>query len=171
MSELVNSINKHEFIHVYPGSNLFIFESDDSFLYSRLITGNYPDITKIIPEEFMTEVVASRSKLLQSIERANLLASQWKHNNVSFSLTNESKIQLKSTASEIGQITEKLAFLEVKGDTSVKISFDGKFFAEALKSMSEELVSLSFGGSLKPIIIKPYNKKSTIHLISPVRAS
>jgi DNA polymerase III subunit beta len=141
------------------------------YLYTRLISGNYPDITKVIPEEFVTEVVVSRSRLLQGIERVNLLASQWKHNNVSFSVTDAGKIQLKSTASEVGQITEKLAVLEVKGDRALEISFDGKFLAEALKSMNEELVSLCFGGSLRPIIIKPYNKKSTIHLISPVRAS
>lgn len=171
MTELVNAIDKHQFIQIYPSDNLVIFQADDLCLYTRLISGNYPDITKIIPEQTTTEVAVSRIKLLQGIERANLLASEWKHNNVSFSLTNEGKIQLTSSSSEIGVITEKLTPLEIKGDLSLKISFDGKFLAEALKSMSEELVSLSFGGSLRPIIIKPYNKKSTIHLISPVRAS
>jgi DNA polymerase III subunit beta len=171
MAELVNSIDKHQFVQIFPSMNYVIFQCEDLVVYTRLLSGNYPDITKIIPKQFLTEVVVSRSKLLQGLERANLLASQWKHNNVSFSLTNESKIQLKSTASEIGQITEKLTPLEIRGDKTVKVSFDGKFLAEALKSMGEELVSLSFGGSLRPIIIKPYNKKSTIHLISPVRAS
>ncbi|RIW38488.1 DNA polymerase III subunit beta [Bacillus salacetis] len=171
MTELIQVIDKHQFIQINPSDNLVVFQSEDLMFFTKLISGNYPDIEKIIPEEMVTEVVVNRSKLLQGIERANLLASQWKHNNVLFSFTEEGKIQLSSSTSEVGQITEKLVPLELKGDTQLQISFDGRFFAEALKSMKDELVSLRFGGSLRPILILPYNKKSTIHLISPVRAS
>ncbi|WP_409253928.1 DNA polymerase III subunit beta [Bacillus sp. SCS-153A] len=171
MNELINAVDKHEFINIYPSDNLVIFQGEDLHLYTRLISGNYPDISKIIPEETATEVVVSRPKLLQGIERAILLASEWKHNNVSFSLTNEGSIKLTSSTSEIGQITERLIPLEVRGEKTLNVSFDGKFLAEALKSITEELVSLSFGGSLRPIIIRPYNKQSSFHLISPVRTS
>jgi DNA polymerase III subunit beta len=170
MTELTHVLDKHQFIQLFPSDNMVIFQTDDLLFFTKLISGNYPDITKIIPEETVTEVVMSRRRLLQGIERANLLAFQWKHNNVMFSFTDGGKIQLASSTSEIGQITEKLTPLKLKGDKGYKISFDGKFIAEALKSMNDELISLRFGGSLRPIIISPYNKQSTIHLISPVRA-
>ncbi|TYS17648.1 DNA polymerase III subunit beta [Rossellomorea vietnamensis] len=171
LTELVHVIDKHQFIRISPTESMMTFQSEGLSLHSRLITGNYPDISRIIPEEAVTEVVVPRLRFLEGIERANLLASQWKHNNVTLALNMDEKIRLTSSTSEIGQINEKLDTVEVEGDRNLKISFDGKFLAEALKSIQDDLVTLSFGGSLKPIIIKPYNKKNTIHLVSPVRAS
>lgn len=171
LTELVHVIDKHDFIRVFPTESMMTFQSEDMAFHSRLITGNYPDISRIIPEEAVTEVVVPRLRFLEGIERANLLASQWKHNNVTLALSMDEKIRLTSSTSEIGQINEKLDTVEIEGDRNLKISFDGKFLAEALKSIQDDLVTLSFGGSLRPIIIKPFNKKSTIHLVSPVRAS
>ncbi|MGM0844717.1 MAG: DNA polymerase III subunit beta [Bacillota bacterium] len=171
LTELGNAIDKHDFIEVYQSENMITFQSENLLVHSRLISGTYPDISKIIPDQVVTEVIVSRSGLLEGVERANLLASQWKHNNVTLSLDDEGKMRLTSSASEVGQISERLHPVEVSGVRNLQIAFDGKFFADALKAIQEELVSLNFGGSLRPIIIKPYNKKSTIHLVSPVRAS
>ncbi|WP_113930096.1 DNA polymerase III subunit beta [Bacillus sp. P14.5] len=171
LTELVHSIDKHQFINMYPSESMFTFQSEDLILYSRLISGTYPDINRIIPKDSATEVVVKKGRLLEGIERANLLAAQWKNNNVTLSMNMDGKIRLSSSTSEVGQIHERLEPVEVQGERNLKVSFDGKFFAEALKSIQEELVSLSFGGSMRPFTIKPYNKKSTIHLISPVRAS
>jgi DNA polymerase III subunit beta len=171
LGDLVNSIDKHQFISIYPSENSMVFKGKDILFYTRLISGTYPDISRIIPEESITELVVSRSLLLQGVDRANLLASQWKHNNVTLSLTEDGKIQVASSTTEVGQITERIKVQDVNGDKSLKISLDGKFLAETLKSINEEMVSLIFGGNLRPVIITPYNKKSTLHLISPVRAS
>ncbi|WP_456271353.1 DNA polymerase III subunit beta [Bacillus sp. AK031] len=171
LGELVNSIDKHQFISIYPNENSMAFRGKDILFYTRLISGNYPDVSRIIPEESVTELVVSRSLLLQGVDRANLLASQWKHNNVTLSLTEDGKMQIASNITEVGQITERIKLQDIKGDKELQISLDGKFLAETLKSINEEMVSLTFGGNLRPVIITPYNKKSTLHLISPVRAS
>jgi DNA polymerase III subunit beta len=167
----MTSIDKHQFISLYPSENSMVLKGEDMLFYTRLISGTYPDVSRIIPNESTTELVVSRRRLLQGIDRANLLASQWKHNNVTLSLTEDGKIQVASSTNEIGRITEKIKLQDVIGDKALRISLDGKFLAETLKSINEEMVSLNFGGNQRPVIITPYNKKSSLHLISPVRAS
>ena len=40
---------------------------------------------------------------------------------------------------------------------------------DALRAIKEETITLSFGGSMRPILIEA-GEQSAVHLISPVRA-
>lgn len=41
---------------------------------------------------------------------------------------------------------------------------------DALRAIKEEMVTLSFGGSMRPILIEAGEQSAAVHLISPVRA-
>lgn len=41
---------------------------------------------------------------------------------------------------------------------------------DALKAIKEDIVTLSFGGSMRPILIEAGEQSAAVHLISPVRA-
>lgn len=41
---------------------------------------------------------------------------------------------------------------------------------DALRAIKEEMITLSFGGSMRPILIEAGEQSAAIHLISPVRA-
>ncbi|PGT75901.1 hypothetical protein COD86_08485 [Bacillus cereus] len=124
----------------------------------------------LIPNDFQTVINIDRKKILQGVDRSNLLASDWANNNVNLEIINESAIKISSNASQIGKISETQQVDTIQGEKQLNISFDGRFMLDALKAIKEETVTLSFSGSMRPILIEAGSQSAAIHLISPVRA-
>ncbi|AXK18634.1 DNA polymerase III subunit beta [Bacillus sp. COPE52] len=171
ISELLKLMNSHtEFVYIYLSDSHVIFTFGTTTLYSRLIEGKYPNISNLIPNEFQTVINVERKKILQGVDRSSLLASEWANNNVNLEIINESTIKISSNASQIGKIAETQQVDAIQGEKQLNISFDGRFMVDALRAITEEMVTLSFGGSMRPILIEAGEQTAAVHLISPVRA-
>ncbi len=85
-------------------------------------------------------------------------------------IINESTIKISSNASQIGKIAETQQIDAIQGEKQLNISFDGRFMVDALRAIKEETVTLSFGGSMRPILIETEEQAGAVHLISPVRS-
>lgn len=171
VNELLKLINNNlEFVSIYLSESHIIFTFGTTTLYSRLIEGKYPNISNLIPNEFQTVIHMDRKKILQGVDRSSLLASEWANNNVNLEIINESTIKVSSNASQIGKISETQQIDTIRGEKQLNISFDGRFMVDALRAIKEETVTLSFGGSMRPILIEAGEQSTAVHLISPVRA-
>ncbi|PGV79142.1 DNA polymerase III subunit beta [Bacillus thuringiensis] len=171
ISELLKLMNSNsEFVYIYLSESHIIFTLGTTTLYSRLIEGKYPNISNLIPNDFKTIINIDRKKILQGVDRSSLLASEWANNNVNLEIINESTIKISSNASQIGQISETQQIDAIQGEKQLNISFDGRFMVDALRAIKEETITLSFGGSMRPILIGAGEQSAAVHLISPVRA-
>ncbi|HDR4862855.1 DNA polymerase III subunit beta [Bacillus cereus] len=171
ISELLKLMNSNsEFVYIYLSESHIIFTLGTTTLYSRLIEGKYPNISNLIPNDFKTIINIDRKRILQGVDRSSLLASEWANNNVNLEIINESTIKISSNASQIGQISETQQIDAIQGEKQLNISFDGRFMVDALRAIKEEMITLSFGGSMRPILIEAGEQSAAIHLISPVRA-
>ncbi|EEK78659.1 DNA polymerase III subunit beta [Bacillus cereus] len=171
VNELLKLINSNlEIVFIYLSESHIIFTFGTTTLYSRLIEGKYPNISNLIPNEFQTVIHMDRKKILQGVDRSSLLASEWANNNVNLEIINESTIKVSSNASQIGKISETQQIDTIRGEKQLNISFDGRFMVDALRAIKEETVILSFGGSMRPILIEAGEQSTAVHLISPVRA-
>lgn len=171
INELLKLMNSNlEFVSIYLSESHIIFTFGTTTLYSRLIEGKYPNISTLIPNEFQTVINIDRQRMLQGVDRSSLLASEWANNNVNLEIVNESTIQISSNASQIGKISETQQIDGLQGEKQLNISFDGRFMLDALRAIKEETVTLSFSGSMRPILIEAGTQSAAIHLISPVRA-
>lgn len=168
--ELLKLMNSNlEFVSIYLSESHIVFTYGTTTLYSRLIEGKYPNISTLIPNEFQTVITIDRKNILQGVDRSSLLASEWENNNVNLEIINESTIKISSNASQVGKISEKQQIDGLQGEKQLNISFDGRFMVEALKAIKEETITLSFGGSMRPILIEAGEQSVAVHLISPVR--
>ncbi|MED0980970.1 DNA polymerase III subunit beta [Bacillus paramycoides] len=171
ISELLKLMNNNSnFVYIYLSEIHIIFKFGTITLYSRLIEGKYPNISSLIPHEFQTVINIDRKKILQGVDRSSLLASEWANNNVNLEIIDESTIKISSNASQVGKISETQQIDTIHGQKQLNISFDGRFMVDALKAMKEDIVTLSFGGSMRPILIEAGEQSAAVHLISPVRA-
>ncbi|MFB7142908.1 DNA polymerase III subunit beta [Gottfriedia sp. NPDC056225] len=156
-------------MNLFISENYIVFKSKLISLYSRLIEGRYPEVASLIPNEVKTIITLDTKQLLKGFERASIFASEWKNNNVYLEIIEGSKLKISSHSSEIGKIEETQIIKNLNGQTELSISLDGNYMIEALKVIKDEEVTISFGGSMKPFIIKPVNNNTHLHLISPVR--
>ncbi|MBH9964857.1 DNA polymerase III subunit beta [[Bacillus] enclensis] len=171
LNELVKLIpGETEIIHIFLSDSYIVFKTADSSLFSRLIEGNYPNVSALIPKDSKTVITLDTKQFLKGIDRACLFASEWKNNNVHLEIINGTRLKISSTSSEIGRIEETQPFKNIEGGSELSISLDANFMIDSLKAIKEEEINVSFGGSMKPVLIEPVRNPSCLHLISPVRS-
>ena len=131
----------------------------------RLLDGEFIKYKDILPKESKTKVTVSRSDLLDSIERASLLAKEGKNNLIKISLQPDRMII--TSRSEEGNVKEEVQ-IQKEGE-ELEIGFNSKYLLDVLKVVNEEELTLEFNNSISPCLVKPILGDAFEYLILPVR--
>lgn len=156
-----------EILEMHVFTNKIIFKMNNLIVLSRLINGNYPDVSKLIPEDFTNIVEVNLEEFYNSIDRAALLTNEADKNTIRFETKNNNAI-VSSTIPEIGYVEEIIQIKKEK-DEDIKIAFSSKYMIDALKAFENEQIKIYFNGEVKPIILKENDKDDLIQLILPIR--
>jgi len=155
-------------VDIVLASQQVLFKSGNVLFFSRLLEGNYPDTSRLIPSEYKTNVTVNGKTLLQAIDRASLLAREDRYNIVKFSADEGKVVEISSNSPEIGKVEEQIEAITVEGE-ELKISFSAKYMMDALKAIDGQDVMIQFTGSMRPFILKSAHDDAIIQLILPVR--
>lgn len=145
-----------------------LFKMDNVLFYSRLLEGNYPDTSRLIPVEHKTSIKINGNSLLRAIDRASLLAKEERNNIVRFSTVENNMIEISSDSPEIGNVEELVEAVNVTGE-DLKISFSAKYMMDALRAINGQDIEIQFTGAMRPFILKSVDDDSILQLILPVR--
>lgn len=145
-----------------------LFKTRNVLFYSRLLEGNYPDTSRLIPIEHKTSIIVNGRSLLQAIDRASLLAKEDRNNIVRFFADEGKVIEISSNSPEIGKVEELVEAIGVTGE-ELKISFSAKYMMDALRAIDGQDVEIQFTGAMRPFILKSVNDDTILQLILPVR--
>ncbi|MEB6200952.1 DNA polymerase III subunit beta [Mammaliicoccus fleurettii] len=168
LSELNKIVSdSEEDINIFFASNQVLFKVGHINFISRLLEGNYPDTTRLFPENYETKLTLDNSEFYHAIDRASLLAREGGNNVIKLS-TDVDKLELSSTSPEIGTVKEDVSTDNVEGE-SLKISFNSKYMMDALKAIDNDEVQVEFFGTMRPFILKPKDDETLIQLILPIR--
>lgn len=157
----------NESVEIIIAEQQVLFKLNDVLFYSRLLEGNYPDTSRLIPTDSKTSVIVNGKSLLQSIDRASLLAKEERNNIVRFSTENK-MIEVSSNSPEIGKVEELVEAIKIEGE-ELKISFSAKYMMDALRAIDGQDIEIQFTGAMRPFILKSVDEDSILQLILPVR--
>lgn len=155
-------------VQVVMTNQQVLFKADNMLFFSRLLEGNYPDTSRLIPESYQTNVTINGKSLLQAIDRASLLAREDRNNVVRFETLEGNAIEISSNSPEIGKVQEQIQVASLEGET-LKISFSAKYMMEALKAIDGQDVIIQFTGAMRPFILRSVHDDAILQLILPVR--
>jgi len=155
-------------VNIVITNNQILFKTKHLLFFSRLLDGNYPDTSRLIPTDSKTEVILNTRDFLQAIDRASLLARENRNNVVKFSTLEDQYIEVSSNTPEIGKVVEKVKSVEINGE-ELKISFSPKYMMDALKALEGSEIKINFTGAMRPFIIRSVDDDSILQLILPVR--
>lgn len=171
LNELAKIVpDQNVMVDIVVADNQVLFKLGNVLFYSRMLDGTYPDTSKIIPQSFKTELVLNTKALSESIDRAYLLSREEKTNIVRLITTDDGEIEISSSSSELGKVTEQLKVVEMRGDP-LKIAFNSKYMLDVLKVIDSEELFIGFNGAMSPIIIRPSDHENSLHLILPYRTT
>ena len=171
LQELSRSFkDEEEQVDISIMENQILFRTETMNFYSRLLEGNYPDTNRLIPTNFNTEISFNVSSLLAAIDRASLLSHEGRNNIVKLAIDSEQVI-IYGNSPEIGNVEEKLTYLEVEGDP-ITISFNPDYMKASLKSFGDIDVTIRFISPIRPFTLQPKDGDiEFIQLITPVRTN
>lgn len=168
LNELVKLISEdEEDLEMHIFNNKVIFKFNNIIFMSRLINGNFPDLTALIPKDFYLTVQVNLNEFYTALDRASLFTNEEEKNTINL-VTKEDEIIISSNIPEIGNVEEQISSTKNNSE-NINISFSSKFMMEAVRALECETIELLFSGDIKPIIIRNVEDDKLIQLVVPIR--
>lgn len=172
MTELTRIVEDDQILYMMVAQQQVIFSAEKLTIYSRLLEGNYPETSRLIPSSHQTEMVVSASEFHQAIDRAALMSHEGKNNVVQLTVEN-SIVELSVSGNEAGQVAELINTKNAGGE-DLRISFNPDYMKDALKSFGEIDVKIEFQSAVRPLLISAeteseISNNQLLQLLTPVR--
>ncbi len=165
ISKIISDDDSEDDIRISMGQKKASFKIGNTEVILRLMEGEFIKYRDIIPADNPINVIVGKDILLESIERASLLAKEGKNNLIKMSMKNN--LLTVTSRSEEGNVKEEI-IMEKTGD-DLEIGFNSKFVIDVLKAIDDEEISMNFKTGTTPCVVKPVEGNAYEYLILPVR--
>ena len=171
LDELIKVLeNNNEMVELHFDQSKILFKYKNLLFQSRLLEGNYPETSKLVPTEFPIVIKFNKETLSTAIERASLLSSRDGNNAiVKLQLRQDNIVEITSNSPEIGKVLEEVYPVDEIVGSPIKIAFSSKYILDALKIFNSSEITINFTGEIRPFIIKGDYDENMLQLILPVR--
>ncbi len=146
--------------------NVIFIKSDDLMLFGRLIDGEFPDYSQVIPGDSTRYALMERKGLIQAIKRIMLMSG--KNYEMKFEFK-PCSLTLSSFTPDLGDASEEMK-IEYRSETdknnSFAIGINGKYLLDMLEVLDNERVGIGMFDELSPIKIE---EDDSIHILMPLR--
>lgn len=143
----------------------FYAHAQDTFLFVRLIDGEYPDYKQVLPKATPLTANMDKELFLSGLKRVALLAHE-KSKGVRLSFKNNS-VLITSNNPDMGEAREEID-IDFEGDET-DISFNAKYLMDCLSVVSDEEVQLHFKDRMSPGVLRGKNGQNHTYVIMPMR--
>lgn len=167
VGKIISSMTGEDFIRLAFTDKHILFEVGAVRIISRLLEGEFIKYGQIIPKDNKSKVVVNTNEILNSIERASLLARESKNSSIKLTISKNS-MSISSNV-EAGSAVEEVE-IKLEGP-ELEIGFNPKYLVDALKVMDSDELHMEFSTSVSPCIMKPMDQDSYTYLVLPVRMS
>lgn len=145
--------------------NQVIFQLEQAKIATRLIEGEYPQFSKIIPAGFTTRAVIDRGELTAAVKFSSVYARE-SANIIKFKVM-QNQIILTANSPQIGENKTSVS-ARVEGEGG-EIAFNSRFLTDLLSVFPDDQIVLEMSGPLAPGVFKSPTDTSYLHIIMPVR--
>jgi DNA polymerase-3 subunit beta len=144
-----------------------IFRIGSLELFSRVIMGNFPKYTTIIPTKFVTVADITTSELVQAL-RLSTVFSQAGVSNVMVEITADGDFTIATHGSQRGNTKHTIYALLQDGFAPLRLPFNARFLLDACSASSSSHLQLRFSGPSTPLLIATDDPRYT-QLVMPIR--
>jgi DNA polymerase III subunit beta len=136
-----------------------------TYLFIRLIDGEYPDYRLVIPKVTDRVVKVDRETINSALKRVSLLAHE-KSKGVKLALQ-KGTLTISSSNPDMGEAREEID-VDYDGE-ALEIGFNSKYLLECLSVMSSEKLEFLLKDRLSPGILREDGQKAHTYVIMPMR--
>lgn len=152
--EIIRLFSKE--INLFFDDKTFIIEKNNVFFYSKLINGSYPDVDKIIPNEFNYELNLIKEDIINSINIISTVSDkikmEFKNNLITFRNLENLNIEAKTQ-------------IEVENNFDISLHLNGRYILDFLHTINEDVFDIKIKDSDSSILLESKNNKVVIMTI------
>lgn len=132
-------------------------------LITKLLSGQYPDVSRIIPEKSQKGITLHREELMTLLRQVSLFTSE---NNSSARFTfSDRELQLSANSGDIGE--GKVSMPVNYSGPKLEIAFNPHYFLDILRHSKDEVVHFEVTDSYNPGLV--YDSTNALFVIMPMR--
>jgi DNA polymerase-3 subunit beta len=146
--------------------NMALVSRDKVELFMRLIDGDFPDYTKVIPKGNPNLAKIDHGELLQALRRVSILSSErYKGVKMEFS---DNTISISANNPDLGEATEEIE-AEYKG-LPISVGFNARYILDALGVLgSDGEITIELKDELSPSVIRKSGNAGYLYVLMPMR--
>jgi DNA polymerase-3 subunit beta len=152
---------------VSAARNQIFIQAGSAQLTSRLIDGEYPNYSQVIPNKSSTVVKLPTAELAQTVRAVAPFARDLA--NVIRLRVTPNTLVLSATTNEVGDSRAELN-AEVDG-SEIQAAYNVRYVLDALAVMDADQVEIRFNGPLSPGLIKAPDSDDYRYIVMPVRVA
>ena len=142
-----------------------VVKKGDTTLIMRLVDGDFPDYTRVIPATNDQHVKAEKEELIHAVRRMAILSSE-KFKGIMLEIDGNG-LKISSSNPELGDAMEEMDIIYEGLPFSVR--FNARYLLDVLAVCETEKVVMKFKNELSPSIVTSDNDDSFLAVIMPMR--
>lgn len=154
-------------IKITPAENQILFYFNNVDFVSRLIEGQYPDYTQIIPSDFQTRAVIDTKEFIKIIKIASLFASKINDVRLKFR-AKQARIEVQTESVDVGDNFSQIP-AKIEGKDQ-EIAFNFHYLLDGLNNIETSELFFEISNQSTPGVLKPIRGKNYLYLIMPIKA-
>ncbi|MCS6839500.1 MAG: DNA polymerase III subunit beta [Roseiflexus sp.] len=155
---------------VTPSGGQVLFHTSTVDLVSRLIDGKFPDVDRVIPQQYQTRAVLDTQELTKAVKLASYFAVA-SSNIVRLQMEpggemGPGRMTISANAVEVGDNKGQVdAMIQGEGG---QIALNVKFLSDAIAAIPTPQVALETQSPQHPAVFKPVGADGYIHIVMPM---
>ena len=133
-------------------------------IISKIIEGEYPEYSQIIPKEFTTKVIISKKEFAQQIKSAGLFASRI--NDITLRVEKD-KLTIHSQNNDVGEFSSYIE-AHVEGEEQ-EMRFNYNYLLSGLNNIEGDEVVFKINRSDGPTLVESVKNKDYFYILMPIR--
>ena len=163
LAELARIASGTETVTLGVNENTVVFGTGETWLTTRRIDGQFPDVGRLLPEAFEVEVDLPRTELRDVVRRAAVMALRNAPLRLRFA---DGELTVSAQSQDVGETQESLP-AAYTGEP-LEIGFNAEFLADGVDAVRGDTVRLKLINPLRPGLITS-SDDSFWYLIMPIR--
>jgi DNA polymerase-3 subunit beta len=156
--------DEQEELKISVRQNQVLFEMGRSVLSSRLIDGQFPNYSQLLPDSFEHELKIGGAELTDVVRRISLLAQKNAPLRLAFA---PGELTVSAQTPDVGEALESMP-VAFQGEP-LEIGFNPEFLRDGLEAVEEGDVLLKLISPLRPGLIEAADASGFLYLIMPIR--
>ena len=164
VEEMIKMLNDdEEIVNLYLMHDKIFLENSNLTLITKLLSGQYPDVEKVIPENPSLSIIIHREELISLLRQVSLFTNE-SSGSVRF-IFDQGQLQLTAISSDIGEgiVTMPVDY----SNDRFEVAFNPFYFMDILRHCKDETIKFSIQDAYNPGMIT--DSSTALFVIMPMR--